>query len=42
VQLLPDVHTVFVFRAAAEPLGLAVGVLIACALGFAAYRALRR
>jgi len=38
VQVLPDAHTVFVFGVVVEPLGLGVGVLLACALAFAAYR----
>jgi len=42
VQVLPDAHTVFVFRLTVEPLGLTVGVVIACALAFAAYRVFRK
>jgi cell division protein FtsW (lipid II flippase) len=42
MQLLPDAHTVFLFHVAVEPLGLAVGVVVACALAFAAYRVFRR
>jgi cell division protein FtsW (lipid II flippase) len=42
MQVLPDAHTVFVFRVLVEPLGLAVGVLLACALAFVVHRVFRR
>jgi len=41
MKALPDVHTDFVFGFAVEPLGLTVGVLLACLLAFAVYRVLR-
>jgi cell division protein FtsW (lipid II flippase) len=41
VQVLPDAHTAFVSRVAAEPLGVALGVMLVSALAFAAYRVFR-
>ena len=37
MQLLPDAHTDFVLSGVAEPLGLAVGVLLVCALAYSTY-----